>query len=62
MIASQVLSDTVENADSGFPGDFDADLTGAAVNPSCGDALVLRVNFLSGGSPYTDFNPTVTTP
>jgi hypothetical protein len=56
------VSDTVENADSGFPGDFDTDISAPALTPSCGDALVLRVTLVAGGSPYTDFNPTLTTP
>jgi hypothetical protein len=48
--------------DGGFPGDFDTQLPAPALTPACGDALVLHLKLASGSTPYTDFNPTLTTP
>jgi hypothetical protein len=62
LLASTNLSNSVQNVDGGFPGDFDATITAPALTPACGDALVLRITLVQGGSPYTDFNPTLTTP
>jgi hypothetical protein len=62
ILVSVNLTNATSNVDGGFPGDFDTMLTAPAVNPACGDQLVLRMKLASGTTPYTDFNPTLTTP
>jgi len=62
-LASAQVTPMVDPVDGGFPGNFEVTLVGApAVTPRCGDALVLRVRYLQGSTPYSFFDPTLTTP
>lgn len=46
----------------GLPGDLDLTLSGPAVESTCGDKLVLKLEFVSGTSPYREVYVTLMTP
>ena len=55
-------TDFTSAATDGGVGAWNASLPASATPAACGDSLVLRVQFASGSSPFTEFRVELTTP